>query len=469
MGRDTQPSASAAADLRLRLPSSVAVVRGDESIMLGAGRGGLTLTGPMLALEPVISALQDGAREADLLGGISDPALAPLLFYLLAQMDAKGLISRTAMLDATPLATLRPIAGKRVATRGAVDPDARWRLSRFAYLRREGDDLVLESPLAVAQIILHGPAVAAALQCLSAPTSARDLDEQGLPLEPACALLGLLSAGGFVDPENAIESDSARLWEFHDLLFHARSRLGRHDQPYGGAYAFADIEPLAALKPPGQGERIILAPATELDSSQASLQTVMMRRRSLRTHSTTPIDRARLGAFLHRAARHLKTLPTEHGELAARPYPAGGALYELELYLVVDRCDDLARGLYHYRPGEHALERRPEVTAATEALLDQASATLSGAGRPQVLIVVAARFGRLAWKYRSVAYALVLKHVGVLYQTLYLVATDMDLAPCAMGGGDSDLFAEASGLDPLAEPSVGEFALGSRETDADGR
>ena len=60
------------------------------------------------------------------------------------------------------------------------------------------------------------------------------------------------------------------------------------------------------------------------------------------------------------------------------------------------------------------------------------------------------------------AYNVMLKNVGVLYQTLYLVATAMDLAPCALGGGDSDLFARAVGLDYFAETSVGEFLLGSK-------
>ena len=55
-----------------------------------------------------------------------------------------------------------------------------------------------------------------------------------------------------------------------------------------------------------------------------------------------------------------------------------------------------------------------------------------------------------------------LQKARALYQTLYLVATDMGLAPCAMGGGDSELFAEASGLDSLVEAAVGEFALGTR-------
>ena len=48
-------------------------------------------------------------------------------------------------------------------------------------------------------------------------------------------------------------------------------------------------------------------------------------------------------------------------------------------------------------------------------------------------------------------------------QNMYLVATAMELAPCAIGDGDSDLFAEASGLDYYTEGSVGEFILGSKK------
>jgi hypothetical protein len=38
----------------------------------------------------------------------------------------------------------------------------------------------------------------------------------------------------------------------------------------------------------------------------------------------------------------------------------------------------------------------------------------------------------------------------------------MGLAACALGGGDSDLFAAAAGTDYYTESSVGEFILGSR-------
>jgi SagB-type dehydrogenase family enzyme len=75
---------------------------------------------------------------------------------------------------------------------------------------------------------------------------------------------------------------------------------------------------------------------------------------------------------------------------------------------------------------------------------------------------MASRFQRLGWKYNAIAYAATLKNVGVLYQTMYLVATAMDLAPCGLGSGNSDLLAEAAGLDDLNESSVGELMLGSR-------
>ena len=81
---------------------------------------------------------------------------------------------------------------------------------------------------------------------------------------------------------------------------------------------------------------------------------------------------------------------------------------------------------------------------------------------PQVLIVFAARFPCVSWSYQSVAYALIAKEVGALQQTMYLVATAMDLAPCAIGAGNSDLFARIAGTDYYAETSVGEFILGSK-------
>jgi SagB-type dehydrogenase family enzyme len=81
-------------------------------------------------------------------------------------------------------------------------------------------------------------------------------------------------------------------------------------------------------------------------------------------------------------------------------------------------------------------------------------------GVPQVLFTIAARFGRVSWKYSSLAYALILKDVGVLIQTLYLMAADMGLGACAIGSTNIDLFAKMTGLDFHVEGAVGQFAVG---------
>jgi SagB-type dehydrogenase family enzyme len=79
---------------------------------------------------------------------------------------------------------------------------------------------------------------------------------------------------------------------------------------------------------------------------------------------------------------------------------------------------------------------------------------------PQVLVTIAARFGRVSWKYSSIAYALILKDVGVLIQTLYLMAGDIGLGGCAIGMADIDLFAKMTGLEFHVEGPVGQFAIG---------
>jgi SagB-type dehydrogenase family enzyme len=85
-------------------------------------------------------------------------------------------------------------------------------------------------------------------------------------------------------------------------------------------------------------------------------------------------------------------------------------------------------------------------------------------GPPQVLITIAARFGRISWKYSSIAYSLILKDVGAMIQTFYLAATDMGLGGCAIGTTNIDLFAKITGLEFHVESPVGQFALGRGKT-----
>ncbi len=96
-----------------------------------------------------------------------------------------------------------------------------------------------------------------------------------------------------------------------------------------------------------------------------------------------------------------------------------------------------------------------------EAMLYEAWLASAMTCRPQILFTIASRFQRVSWKYEAMAYATQLKNVGVLYSVMYLVATEMGLAPCALGMGNTDRFCRLAKLDYYTEGSIGEFMLGS--------
>jgi SagB-type dehydrogenase family enzyme len=422
----------------------------------------------------------------------------PRLYYHLNTLDRRGLLWRSVSAppgsssDCAPpglsrrsgqrLASLVPLSPRFLFPSRKLAPGRRYLLSRFAYLRRENGEAVLESPRSPARVILHDGRAATLAHAFFRPQGADELKEAapGLPVPVTVLAAELLLSAGMLEELNEIgtcpdaEDQNLQSWEFHDLLFHARSRAGRHDGHLGGTYRFlGQLPPPAALKPPMSSDTIdLFRPDLErLSREDTPLTLVQEQRRSVRDYGSEPLSVRQLGEFLYRVGRVKELRQVELAapggpvamEFAPRPYPGAGALYELELYVAVNACADLARGLYHYDPQRHCLERLAGATTDVVALLADASGSTGIAQEKlQVLLVVAARFQRIAWKYAGVAYAVILKHVGVLYQTMYLVATAMGLAPCGVGGGDSDCFARAAGTDYYAETSVGEFLLGSK-------
>lgn len=402
-----------------------------------------------------------------------EASLPKLLFYL-QRFTQRGMLCYTAAWDSVKLATLIPTSPAFLGFPSEPDANARYVASRFAYVHKDGEHFVLESPLAHAAIVLHDWRGIALLHALAKPHSLEELGDKfpDMPSPSMAMVVGLLMEGqalpcvnntGQAEEENSILTQ----WEFHDLLFHARSRIGRHANPLGATFRFfGSLEPLPALKPPMSGEKVRLyQPDIEaLKDNDVPFTRVLEDRRSIRGQGEQPITAAQLGEFLYRTARVRARAQEVHDlyERSNRPYPSGGACYELEVYVVVNTCAGLTSGLYHYCPQTHQLSRVTDRTGNVEALLERAYYAADQQGRPQILLILTARFQRVAWKYAAMAYAVILKDVGVLYQTMYLVATAMGLAACALGNGDSDMFAAAAGTNYYTETSVGEFLLGSK-------
>jgi SagB-type dehydrogenase family enzyme len=274
----------------------------------------------------------------------------------------------------------------------------------------------------------------------------------------------LLHAGVLVPrDDDPGELPPAGRWEFHDRLFHTRSRLWRGPaRPYGVTMRLDGlIDPLPACAIPANAGEPLPLPVPERDRSGEPLAEVAERRRSSR-QPAGPLHVRQLGELLHSSVRIRAVRPASAGDEVDRPVPSGGALGAVGVYPLVVSCEGVEPGLYHYDGREHALRG---IEAAGDADLEplvagaRATAGLPPDAPIQVLLVLTARFGRLQYKYSGMAYAAALKDVGVLYQALYLTATAIGIGGCALGGGDALAFERASGLDRWEEGSIGEFLI----------
>jgi SagB-type dehydrogenase family enzyme len=391
-----------------------------------------------------------GAPEEELQSQVveSDGVTAlPLLYFTLNSLARRGALAYRVMGDHGALATA---TSPQLLTLRDPVADAPRALSRFALLRRDDGQLVFETSLSAARIIVEDNRVLA----LAARLPSSDLSP-----DETSALVTLFDACGMfaTDGEN---QRALAYWNFHDLLFHARTRFGRNYPAWGGLYPFRGRTESPPVVKPAMSEEVV---PLDRPSRPDAFTVILDERHSSRDFGDPPITRRQLGEFLYRSARVRGTYDAGTGQqLSSRPYPGGGAVYELEIYATVRDCVDLPSGLYHYCPLDHRLARLGD---APDALLQKA--TQPPHSPPQVLLTITARFGRIFWKYEAMGYALILKDTGALMQTFYLTAQAMGLGACAIGGGDSDLFAAAAGLDYYAETSVGEFVVGTRsERDA---
>jgi SagB-type dehydrogenase family enzyme len=367
----------------------------------------------------------------------------------LAEIEGRSLINRLAergllaarLVDADGLAAT--IATPVPPDEPVAAPDALI-LGEDVLIRRDETGLVLESASDPARRDPITPRFAAALLADELPPAWRAV---------------LVHAGVLVPV-----GDPTGRWEFHDRLFHTRSRMWRGEtRPYGATLRLAGrIDPLPACPvPAGATGAPVSLPVPDRPTGDEPLAEVAERRRSTR-RPEGPLTIRQLGELLHRTARVRGVVPTATGDELDRPVPSGGSLATVGIYPLVVACQGIDPGLYHYDGSEHALRT---IEAATDAELAplvanaRVTAGLAADAQVQVLLVLAARFGRLQYKYSSIAYAAALKDVGVLYQALYLTATAMGIGGCALGGGDALDFERASGLDRWEEGSVGEFLV----------
>jgi SagB-type dehydrogenase family enzyme len=331
----------------------------------------------------------------------------------------------------------------------------RFRRARYLVLYWAGSDAVLMDAHTLACTDAPSSLVAL-LSGLTAWSSAEDLRAAGMPLEEAdlqqLAKAGLLEA----EDERPVGKPSQFAWDPLELAVQRKTAFGG-----------ARVERMGSA--PNIGARFEGRPVVALPSAgplpAMTLETALQRRRSVRTYGSQPLRLEDLSALLHHSARVIERRSDGLlGDREFRPFPTAGARSELNIYLVVDGVAGLEPGAYHYDHPGHRLRALRGKDDHHRRILRSVHSMAGGMLNrdPAVVLLVTAVFERIMWKYRNLGLSLIYKDVGALFQTLYLVATALELAPCALGGGEEAENSRWLGLDPLQESQVGCFLVGTR-------
>jgi SagB-type dehydrogenase family enzyme len=194
-----------------------------------------------------------------------------------------------------------------------------------------------------------------------------------------------------------------------------------------------------------------LLPKPELKGSM-SVEEALAGRRSTRSFDTTPLALATVSQLLWAA----QGITNERG---FRTAPSAGALFPLEIYLVVGAVSDLAPGVYHYDPKVHRLLRVLESDLRKD--LAKASAGQDWMMDAPAILILAASYDRTARRYGVRAARYVQMEVGHVSQNIYLQSTSLDVGACLVGAFDDASVKALLDLPDEVEP-VGLMPIGNR-------
>lgn len=195
----------------------------------------------------------------------------------------------------------------------------------------------------------------------------------------------------------------------------------------------------------------------EFDESEACIESVIQRRRSIREFSGDALALEELAKLLYFCYGITGVLQSEV-PLPLRAAPSGGALYPLEVYPAVFNVEGLDSGIYHYNVKSHQLELLQLGSfeqSLCECMMGQRMVLKASA-----VFLITAMFDRNLWKYRERGYRYTLFDAGHLAENLYLMATAMNLGCCAVAGFLDDAINHLLDIDGVHESTLYIIVMG---------
>jgi len=158
--------------------------------------------------------------------------------------------------------------------------------------------------------------------------------------------------------------------------------------------------------------------------SKISIERALLQRRSIRTYKDEPLTLSEVSQLLW-AAQGVT------GSRGLRTAPSAGALYPLEVYVVVGNVKDMADGVYKYKHSGHELLKISDGDKRAE--LYTAALSQSCIKKGAVVFVLSAVYERTTGKYGQRGIQYVHMEIGHATQNIYLQAVSLNLGTLFVG------------------------------------
>jgi SagB-type dehydrogenase family enzyme len=197
-------------------------------------------------------------------------------------------------------------------------------------------------------------------------------------------------------------------------------------------------------------------------AAEGEFRSVLLERRTWRGFAPAGVPLAAFAELLDLTFGVRRWVGTDEGvRLPLKTSPSAGGRHPIEAYVLAPNVRGLAKGLYHYAPDRHRLER-----LRRGATPRQIEAYLGGQwwyGSAGAVVLMTAVLPRIWWRYDTPrAYRSVLLDAGHVCQTFCLVATALQLAPfCTMALADSRIERDL-GIDGVSEVVLYAAGVGVR-------
>jgi len=164
-------------------------------------------------------------------------------------------------------------------------------------------------------------------------------------------------------------------------------------------------------------------------SGKSHLEELIAKRRSRREYADRELSEPLISRFLW------ATQGTSSKE-GLRTVPSAGALYPLEVHIVIGKGSGLEAGVYRYIAEEHSLIQ--EIPGDMRQKLSEAALSQSMVKDAPVSLVISAVYPRITGKYgkRGLRYAHM--EAGHAAQNVYLLGVELGIGTCAVGAFEDE-------------------------------